>query len=280
MSFFWEDALKPAAAAEGFCLLTLAVTPYDRAAYRAWLGLGDANGNVAGYKRVRSHAEANNLEPYDVGELISTNALQLPHTARIVERHNMLKARLVAIGGLNGVALVNSLWDAANPETLTIRLAAATLALEVPEAGDLHPRIVEVLTQPELPPSGGDIIRIMSLHKSKGLTAELVVVAGCVAGAIPSVDTTLPQSDQDADLKEQRRLFYVAITRAKETLVLSSVTQLPLSVALRANISPVGVFRRQGETYARLTASPFIAELGPSAPQAIRGSDWRAALAF
>ena len=31
-----------------------------------------------------------------------------------------------------------------------------------------------------------DIIRVMSLHKSKGLTAKCVLVVGCVAGALPT----------------------------------------------------------------------------------------------
>ena len=280
MSFFWEDALKATPAAEGFCLLTLLVNCFDRAAYRAWLGLGHADGNMAGYRRIRSYAEAHDLEPFDVSEQISAGQLELPYTQRVIDRHEVLKARLAATAGVNGLALVNALWDPGDPQTLTIRLAAATIAVEVPDAAGLHPRLVEVLTQPELPPSAGDVIRVMSLHKSKGLTAELVVVAGCVDGAIPSVDADLAEAEHDAAWKEQRRLFYVAITRAKDTLVLSSETQLPLKVALKANIPPASIFRQQDEMYARLAASPFIAELGPSAPLAVRGSDWRMLLGF
>jgi hypothetical protein len=37
LSYFWEDAVDSDAAAEGLCLLTLAVEGTDRAAYRAWL---------------------------------------------------------------------------------------------------------------------------------------------------------------------------------------------------------------------------------------------------
>jgi DNA helicase-2/ATP-dependent DNA helicase PcrA len=198
MSFFWEDALKTTAAAEGFCLLTLLVNRYDRAAYRAWLGLGHADGNLAGYKRIRSYAEAHNLEPFDVSEQLITGKLKLPYTQKVIDRHNVLKARISTTTALNGLSLVDALWDGSDPQTLTIRLAAATLALEVPEGVDLQPRLAEVLTQPELPRSAGDVIRVMSLHKSKGLTAELVVVAGCIGGAIPSIDPDLPEAEQDA----------------------------------------------------------------------------------
>lgn len=280
MSFFWEDALKAVPAARGFSLLTLLVDRYDRAAYRAWLGLGRPDGNLAGYRRIRSYAEDHNLEPFDVCEQLAAGHLNLPYTGRVVARHTELVAYLGTLAGLDGLALVRALWDPTDPDALTIRLAAETISLEVPEPAELRAGLVEVLTQPELPQSTGDVIRVMSLHKSKGLTADLVVVAGCVGGAIPSVDSRLSDAEQDADLKEQRRLFYVAITRAKDTLVLSSVTSLPLRTARQTNIPPASIYRRQGETYARLAASPFIAELGPSAPSSQRGSDWRASLAF
>lgn len=280
MSFFFEDALKPKPAAEGFCLLALLVNQYDRAAYRAWLGLDQADGNMAGYKRLRAHAEAHDLEPFDVCEQISTGQLMLPSTKAVVKRHEQLKARLAPLAELAGIILVDALWDSEDPKTRTIRLAAATVAIDAPQASDLQRQLVEILTQPELPDSAGDVIRIMSLHKSKGLTADLVVVAGCVSGAIPSIDSDLPATEQDAAWKEQRRLFYVAITRAKETLVLSSVTELTLKIARRANIPSSKVYRRNGETYARLSASPFIGELGPSAPAAVKGTDWRTTLRF
>lgn len=47
--------------------------------------------------------------------------------------------------------------------------------------------------------------RVMSLHKSKGLT--LVVVAGCVGGLIPTIDYDIPENDRELQLCEQRRLF-------------------------------------------------------------------------
>src|SRR6266550_1616374 len=258
MSFFWEDALKSDAAAEGFCLLTLLVDLNDRAAYRAWLGLSVDDGNRAGYARVRAHAMEHDLEPLAVCERLSDAQLEIPYTTKVIERHRLLKERLTDLAGLQGRPLVDALWPEGNPETPTIRLAAATVAVGHEDAESLRNELVSVITQPELPDSSGDVIRVMSLHKSKGLTADLVVVAGCVSGALPTVDKGLPEAEQDAFMKEQRRLFYVAITRAKTTMVLSSVTRLPLGVALRSNIPPAGIFARNGERYARLVASPFI----------------------
>lgn len=105
----------------------------------------------------------------------------------------------------------------------------------------------------------------MSLHKSKGLTADLVVVVGCMEGLIPFIDSDLPQPDRS--LEEQRRLFYVAITRPRQTLVLSSATHLPRDLAYRMRVPVRG---RRG-AHVTTIASRFLTELGPTRPRAIAG---------
>ena len=115
----------------------------------------------------------------------------------------------------------------------------------------------------------------MSLHKSKGLTRDAVVVAGCMAGTLPSVDPDDPPEEQTLQLEEQRRLFYVAITRATRVLVISSSIALPLRDALKGGAT---VSRRafvNGEPYAITAFSPFLGELGPTTPAPISTAEWR-----
>jgi superfamily I DNA/RNA helicase len=50
---------------------------------------------------------------------------------------------------------------------------------------DLLSLIVEAVSQPEIPPDVTEV-RIMSLHKSKGLSSPIVVIAGCVDGLLPA----------------------------------------------------------------------------------------------
>lgn len=69
-----------------------------------------------------------------------------------------------------------------------------------------------------------------------------------------------------AALEEQRRLFYVSITRAREVLVLSSVTDLPRDRAYRMGVA----VRGHGNTV-RTIASRFIDELGPTRPAPVSG---------
>jgi superfamily I DNA/RNA helicase/RecB family exonuclease len=83
----------------------------------------------------------------------------------------------------------------------------------------------------------GDAVRLLTAHRSKGLEWEVVVVAGVQEGVWPDLRrrSTLLDSDRlDRDglrepadraalLADERRLFYVAATRAKRRLVVTAV---------------------------------------------------------
>lgn len=64
--------------------------------------------------------------------------------------------------------------------------------------------------------SGVEKIALMTMHASKGLEFPTVFIAGCEDGLIPY---RMPGKG-NTDLDEERRLFYVAMTRAKERLFL------------------------------------------------------------
>ncbi|NUM79264.1 ATP-binding domain-containing protein [bacterium] len=104
----------------------------------------------------------------------------------------------------------------------------------------------------------------MSLHKSKGLTSKVTIVAGCIQGLIPMIDDT-------ADLLEQRRLFYVAITRAKEILLLSSFQKIERDLAHNIGAKIIG----RGGAYGDTISSEFLGQLGPETPTMMKGLDWK-----
>jgi superfamily I DNA/RNA helicase len=75
-----------------------------------------------------------------------------------------------------------------------------------------------------------DVVTLSTLHGSKGLEFEAVFLIGCEEGYLPHQRTlearatdVIPSSEGDhaADIEEERRLFYVGVTRAKELLTLS-----------------------------------------------------------
>jgi DNA helicase-2/ATP-dependent DNA helicase PcrA len=60
-------------------------------------------------------------------------------------------------------------------------------------------------------------IPILTVHQSKGLEFDTVIIAGLAEDEFPSY-----YAKRDLKLEEEKRLFYVALTRAKRHLILSS----------------------------------------------------------
>ncbi|MEG3631813.1 ATP-dependent helicase [Streptomyces poriticola] len=107
----------------------------------------------------------------------------------------------------------------------------ALLFLEEVEAEDIA---ADTLTRRAVRP---DAVRLMTAHRAKGLEWRLVVVAGVQEGLWPDLRRrgSLLEADRigrdglaepltpGALLAEERRLFYVAATRARERLVVTAV---------------------------------------------------------
>ncbi|MDP2650419.1 MAG: 3'-5' exonuclease, partial [bacterium] len=74
---------------------------------------------------------------------------------------------------------------------------------------------------PPPPPAGGgggggaDAVKLMTVHASKGLEFDYVFITGLEEGLFPHA-----KLDEDADEEEERRLFYVALTRARKKVFL------------------------------------------------------------
>ncbi|HEU0243003.1 MAG TPA: ATP-dependent DNA helicase [Candidatus Limnocylindrales bacterium] len=77
-----------------------------------------------------------------------------------------------------------------------------------------------------------DAVAVMTVHKAKGLEFPVVYLPGLITGRFPAigrreplalplelVNETLPEGDYQ--LQEERRLFYVGMTRARDELILS-----------------------------------------------------------
>ncbi len=60
-----------------------------------------------------------------------------------------------------------------------------------------------------------DSVRLLTMHKAKGLEYEVVFIGGAVEGLSPYEGN---EALSQASLEEERRLFYVAATRAKQQL--------------------------------------------------------------
>jgi superfamily I DNA/RNA helicase len=82
-----------------------------------------------------------------------------------------------------------------------------------------------------------NLVTLSSLHSAKGLEFDVVFLIGCVEGILPHKRTTDPKATEAAptDVEEERRLFYVGVTRARERLYISR----PIRRSLRGTVTPL-----------------------------------------
>ena len=85
----------------------------------------------------------------------------------------------------------------------------------------------------------GRAVTLMTVHSSKGLEFDTVFVAGMEESLFPHVNSMF----DPASVEEERRLAYVAITRARKNLYLTCATQRQLFGQSSAN--PVSRFLRE-----------------------------------
>lgn len=81
---------------------------------------------------------------------------------------------------------------------------------------------VTLATEPEGQGTEGDAVTLMTVHAAKGLEFPVVIVAGMEERLFPMRGTRAGEDPEE--LEEERRLAYVAFTRARERLILSWAT--------------------------------------------------------
>jgi len=102
-------------------------------------------------------------------------------------------------------------------------------------------------TQPQTQTPVQKRIRILTMHGAKGLSGKVVFIPGSEQGLMPSFKAL----QATGLLIEQRRLFYVSITRAMVCCIASHVAQHSGAQAMALTQRPV----------ARLTRSQFLNEM-------------------
>jgi superfamily I DNA/RNA helicase len=278
-SYFREEAVESETAQERLTLLTLFADPEDRVALRAWIGLGSNTGLTATYRRLLAAARDDETDVRHVLQRIAAGEMTVPYSGPALEGWNTLQERLAELEPHRHdreALIAHLLPELENPEEedelALLRIAAELAVAEGPTLRELPNRIRYYIAQPEVPLET-PYARVMSFHKSKGLEADLVVLAGLVEGLMPRIDYDESQDEQDAQLQEQRRLFFVGMTRSSRILLLSSYSYLPANIAYRLQVR---MGTRLGNGF-RTFPSRFLGECGPEMPAAVPGPQWVAA---
>lgn len=105
-------------------------------------------------------------------------------------------------------------------------------------------------TNDRSPGESADCLRLTTIHQAKGLEFPVVFIIGLADGLFP-----LKRTIDEGDLEEERRLFYVAVTRAMEELYLT-----------------YPMLNQQGSTVLRLNPSRFVREVDTSHYETLRAA--------
>ena len=92
---------------------------------------------------------------------------------------------------------------------------------------------VALYTEADRDDGSGDKVTLMTVHSAKGLEYENIFVIGMDDGIFPSARSF----DSEDDMEEERRLAYVAITRAKKHLYLTNARQRMLFGQTQHNVT-------------------------------------------
>ncbi|PWY54777.1 hypothetical protein DGG96_15470 [Legionella qingyii] len=230
-SFFHEEAVEDIKAQKAITLLNLLANPDDAVSLRFWLGMNSSTWLSNQYKVL---VEIGEQEGKSVREVLDEciNGRNINKISQIKKAYISFLSAKSDVSNLSVTQLIDYLFPDKEEGTLILREASLLFLNSNPLAiiKDLWDCLENLITQPEMPEEG-DFVRIMSLHKSKGLTSKVTIVTSCVQGLIPNIDNELEGYEKEEFLREQRRLFYVALTRAKEYLVVSSFNTIETKLA-------------------------------------------------
>lgn len=254
---------------QAYTLLSLIANPNDRVSLRCWLGFGSNDLKKSDYARLKDHCDQANISIWQALEQADTLPSSVSLSRKTIARFTELKSRLIEYENYDLDQIFDLLFPKDQLWAVPFHKIKETSSDETSDIKSLLGIIQTTIIHPEVP-TNVDHVRIMSLYKAKGLTSDHVIIVGCIEGLIPNnprAELTVIQRKRY--LEEQRRLFYVGLTRCRRSLVLSSSVRVPLPFANKMNIRII----KKDEQFAYTKASSFLDELGPNAPKAIRGDE-------
>ncbi|TMA96045.1 MAG: hypothetical protein E6J74_09900 [Deltaproteobacteria bacterium] len=186
------------------------------------------------------------VQLYDTLARLHDETRRMPIGAAVTHVFATLPVELLAACYFNGEQAVANLHKLAQQAELLGREGLTTFKEAIRQ---LEQRVLDVKDEGEsvLAEENLDAVRIMSIHKSKGLEFPIVILAGCQTGIEGRHSATveamfdwstgltglhigaisdlaglyITEKTRLRNAEEQKRLLYVAMTRARENLIIS-----------------------------------------------------------
>lgn len=230
VSFYQRREIKDA-----LSYLRLLVNPADEASLRRIVnvptrGIGDKSlDQLSAFARDRGlnlfealgRAAESGVSGRAVRAMISLHSELESHAfkAQTGDGAEVAKALLSAVGYLEMLRAEDTQESLTRWDNLQELISAIAEFTQAAEGGTLSDFLQEVslLTDADQVDAGTPAVTLMSIHASKGLEFASVFVTGLEEGLFPLAQAT----NDRKELEEERRLFYVAATRAERFLLLS-----------------------------------------------------------
>ena len=288
-TMFTEEVLEHPVAQEVFTEASLLADPNDRVAVRVWLGFKHGESEHATSRNSVAYSNLlRDVSPAVWGHELLRKIVDGDVKASGKGQKNIAERAKRAIElidrNLEPRAIVDYLFDPARAEyekkderrfqladSLKKLREAAHGLLEDQDTPDLSKILdqlrYKIATRASLETDAEDPrVKIMTLHSAKGLEEDNVVIAGVADQLMPG----LPPRD-DEDPAEKGRLLYVAVTRAKESLIISWPKRIRYDLMKRNNGRIDGwPITRNGVRWAKTSQSSLLRGL----PRPTRGTDW------
>ncbi len=265
---FSEAVLYSKQAQEGYAYLNLLHEHNDAVSLRVLLGIYAADKRRKSYEKIRKHCSESGDGVIETLSKLESGELHIPSTDALVARYQIIRQRLQYLSTLTVPEVIEQLFPDGVDEVAELRKLVMAAMEEAEDIHELYNMVNTEITQPELPKTS-DIVLILTLQKAKGLTAKMVVFVNCLEGCIPYIGRYDSGEEQEKALAEQERLFFVALTRTKDILLLSST-----GIMRRGDAARMKVMADTEWYWSETEASRFIDMLGPDAPLPQLGDDY------
>jgi DNA helicase-2/ATP-dependent DNA helicase PcrA len=257
MRFYQRQEIKDAIAYFKLILNSKDDLSFERIINVPRRGIGDVT-----FHQLKSIATTRNLSLYDASlgldmfpDVSSKLKVQLKPMMATIEKYRIrlqtegMDIRLEVEAYLQELGYIKSLQESDEEDRIENLYTLFDDLEEFLQRND-EPSFSQYLENISLMSSQDDIIEenfvsLMTVHTAKGLEFDHVFVIGLNEGVFPSMRTL----DDDAylGLEEERRLCYVAFTRAKKTLSLTCASDF--SFVIGGNLIPSRFFKEAGMTF-------------------------------
>lgn len=287
-SYFRESAIAKDQVRRAYSLLNLLANPFDTISLRYLIGYGSADFRKSQYQKLKEIANEKNLSQLETLNEILKGKIEDKGLKTIVEEFRKVQSELTNIRKEilnNPTEAFQTLFIKSDDDEIEFYELNQIYKKSVEQIGteiladpnefdnwfnDVFRNLQETIALPDSP-DNIDHIRIMSLHSSKGLSAKLVILCSMIDHLMPFIPDGLTPEQIEHNIQEQRRLFYVAITRCKASdkysgrLIISSFLSIFGLDAVRMGIPASPKF------YLKVASTRFLKEFGRTAPASVLG---------